>query len=539
MAKTPQKNHGTTNGNVETKKAYLIGSGIASLASAAYLIRDGGVPGSNIVLFEESDQTGGSLDANGSPETGYTMRGGRMFEEAFNCTYDLLATIPSLTDPSKTVKEEIFAFHEQFAWHDKARLVDKSGKIIDAYALGLRERDRIDLLTLTATPETLLDSRRISECFAPSFFETNFWYMWCTTFAFEPWHSAIELRRYLLRFLHLFPTIDTMTGIYRTRYNQYDAIVRPLVQWLKDQGVYFQMQSRVTGLDIQPDEKEMTVQRIHYTVDGRQEEVLLASGDLVFLTNGSMTADSSLGSMAAAPVLKTTRSSGAWSLWETIAQGRPAFGNPSVFSEHRDESTWESFTVTCTDPIFFKRMEEFSGSEAGKGGLITFKDSNWLLTLALSHQPHFIDQPEGVFVWWGYGLFPERVGNVVPKKMTACSGKEILEEVLHHLKFEENLPVILETSNCIPCLMPYITSQFLSRKKGDRPLVVPKGSTNLAFIGQFSEVPDDVVFTVEYSVRSAQIAVYSLLKLEKQPTDFYKGQHDVKVLLNALKTMHR
>jgi oleate hydratase len=539
MAKTSQKTDGTTDGNVATKKAYLIGSGIASLASAAYLIRDGGVPGSNIVLFEESDQTGGSLDATGSPETGYTMRGGRMFEEAFNCTYDLLATIPSLSDPSKTVKEEIFTFHEQFAWHDEARLIDESGRRMDAHALGLRERDRIDLLTLTATPETLLDSRRINECFAPSFFETNFWFMWCTTFAFEPWHSAIELRRYLLRFLHLFPTIDTMTGIYRTRYNQYDAIVRPLVKWLKDQGVSFHMRSQVTDLDIRSDEKEITVQRIHYTVDGRQEEVLLTSDDLVFLTNGSMTADSSLGSMTSAPVLKTTRSSGAWSLWETIAPGRPAFGNPSVFSAHPDESTWESFTVTCTDPTFFKRMEEFSGSEAGKGGLITFKDSNWLVTLALSHQPHFIDQPENVFVWWGYGLFPERVGNYVPKKMTACSGKEILEEVLHHLRFEESLPLILATSTCIPCLMPYITSQFLARKKGDRPQVVPKGSTNLAFIGQFSEVPDDVVFTVEYSVRSAQTAVYSLLKLKKKPTAFYKGQHDVKVLLNALKTMHR
>lgn len=534
-----ESTHIPVNEKAGKKRAYLIGSGIASLASAAYLIREGGFSGSNIYIFEEAELTGGSLDASGSPETGYSMRGGRMFEEKYNCTYDLLSFIPSLTDPSTMVKDEIFEFHQDYAWNDKARLVDHSGKIIDAHNLGLSERDRIDLIKLTATPEVALDSKRISECFAEPFFKTNFWLMWCTTFAFEPWHSAIELRRYLLRFIHLFATIDTMTGIYRTRYNQYDSIVRPLVKWLEGQGVTFKMNSQVTDLDFLSEGEELTVKRIHYTVNGRQEVILLTDGDLVFVTNGSMTADSSLGSMTSAPKLKTTRTSGSWTLWETIAKGRPNFGNPSAFSAHIDESMWESFTVTTPDPTFFKLMEEFSGSEAGRGGLITFKDSNWLLTIVLNHQPHFISQPENVFVWWGYSLFPERVGNYVQKKMTECSGEEILEEVLHHLKFEESLPSIIATSNCIPCLMPYVTSQFLARKKGDRPLVVPKGSTNLAFIGQFCEVPDDVVFTVEYSVRSAQIAVYSLLKLDKKPSDFYKGTHDIKVLFNALKTMHR
>jgi oleate hydratase len=87
--------------------------------------------------------------------------------------------------------------------------------------------------------------------------------------------------------------------------------------------------------------------------------------------------------------------------------------------------------------------------------------------------------------------------------------------------------------------MPYITSQFLVRKAGDRPKVVPAGSTNLAFLGQFCELPDDVVFTVEYSIRSAQTAVYSLLKLDRQPIPVYKGAHDPRVLLRALETLHR
>jgi oleate hydratase len=87
--------------------------------------------------------------------------------------------------------------------------------------------------------------------------------------------------------------------------------------------------------------------------------------------------------------------------------------------------------------------------------------------------------------------------------------------------------------------MPYITSQFLVRKAGDRPLVVPKGSTNLAFLGQYAELPDDVVFTVEYSVRSAQIAVDTLMKLDKKPSPIYKGLHDPKVVLEALQTLGR
>jgi oleate hydratase len=123
--------------------------------------------------------------------------------------------------------------------------------------------------------------------------------------------------------------------------------------------------------------------------------------------------------------------------------------------------------------------------------------------------------------------------------MAECSGKEILEEVIGHLKFGEHKDRILASANVIPCMMPYITSQFLVRKVGDRPDVVPKGSTNLAFLGQYSEQPDDVVFTVEYSVRSAQIAVDSLLKLEKKPSPFYKGQHDPRVLFAALETLHR
>ncbi|WP_188279499.1 oleate hydratase [Streptomyces sp. CBMA29] len=518
-------------------KAYLVGSGIASLAAAAFLIREGGFTGSDIVILEEQDREGGSLDAAGTPESGYTMRGGRMFEVHFDCTYDLLSCVPSLDDPTKSVTEDTFAFHEDFAWNDHARLVDAEGKVIDAHSMTFSERDRLELVACVATPEKLLDGKRIADCFHEEFFRTNFWAMWCTTFAFEPWHSAIEFRRYLNRFVHLFKTFDSMSGIYRTRFNQFDSIVRPLMKWLADQGVVVQLGTRVTDLRLAPGD-DLTVEAISWERGGATEETAIGPDDLVMVTNGSMTANSTLGGTDTVPALDTTSAAGSWALWETLAAKRRGLGDPKVFDSSVKDSTWESFTVTTKDPLFFKLMEEFSGSEAGKGGLITFKDSAWLLTIVLNHQPHFREQPEDTYVWWGYALFPDREGDFVGKPMARCTGREILDEVLQHLRFAER-PRILDDSIVIPAMMPYITSQFLVRSAGDRPQVVPEGSTNLAFIGQYAEVPDDVVFTVEYSVRTAWTAVAGLLGLERQPPPVYKGGHDPKVLIEAVQTLHR
>jgi oleate hydratase len=299
----------------------------------------------------------------------------------------------------------------------------------------------------------------------------------------------------------------------------------PLVNWLRANGVEFRMATQVTNLGFKTAGNEITVSSIQISASGTDGEISVEKGDLVFVTNGSMTADKSFGSMTEAPAMERGKQSGAWRLWETIAAGRPEFGNPAVFDSH--------------DPTFFQLMQQFSGSEPGKGGLITFKDSNWLLTLSIYRQPYYKSQPENTFVCWGYGLFHDRVGQYVKKTMAECTGKEILEELIGHLKFDEHKEKILQTANVIPCMMPYVTSQFLARKSGDRPDVVPRGSTNLAFLGQFSELPEDVVFTVEYSVRSAQIAVYSLLKLDKKPSPLYKGQHDPRVLFSALETLHR
>ncbi|MDQ0958089.1 oleate hydratase [Streptomyces sp. B4I13] len=519
-------------------KAYLVGSGIAALAAATFLIREGGFDGVDIHLFEEHDTIGGSLDAGGTAQAGYTMRGGRMFEAEFRCTYDLLSQIPSIDDPAVSVTQEILAGHEDFAWDDVSRLVDGAGNIVDVHSMGFSDRDRLDLARCLATPEARLDGKRITDCFTDHFFTTNFWHMWCTTFAFQPWHSAIEFHRYLKRFIHLFSSFASMSGIHRTRYNQYDSIVRPLHAWLAERGVTVHTGCRVRDLVLAG--PGTAVNRILLARDGRDEQIDVSPEDLVLVTNGSMTDASRLGTHTSPPAPGTARTSDAWLLWHRLSRGRDDFGDPRVFDKHVPESQWESFTVTAKDPAFLDAMEKFTGRESGKGGLMTFTASNWLLTVVVNRQPVYRDQPEGVSVWWGYGLFPDKPGNLTGKPMTECTGREILEEVLHHLRFDEELTArVLEGSTVAPCLMPYITSQFLVRRRDDRPHVVPKGSVNLAFIGQFAEVPDDVVFTVEYSVRTAWTAVAELLGLDRQPPAVYKGHHAPHVLAEALETMRR
>lgn len=494
-------------------KAYLVGGGIGSLAAAAFMIRDGGVPGGNISIFEALPVMGGSLDGAGDPARGYSLRGGRMLTtDNYECTWDLFKSIPSLATDGKSVFDETLDFNKKYKSHSMARLVDRRRAKVPVTSMGFSMQDRVELLKLTNVDEETLGASRITDWLSPEFFETEFWYMWVTTFAFQPWHSAVEFKRYLHRFMLEFSRIETLAGVKRTIYNQYDSLVRPLQAWLKAQGVQLITDCEVTGLDHRVKDGKFTVTAIRCLKEGKSEVVAVSDDDLVFVQNGSMTDASSLGSMTSAPAKLTKADSAGWRLWEALAEGRPEFGNPAAFNSSIAQSSWESFTVTLKNPSFFEQMIEFSGNEPGTGGLVTFKDSNWLMSIVLAHQPHFPNQPAGVQVFWGYALFPDRIGNFVAKPMAECSGAEILQELCGHLRFERE---IFASANCIPCWMPYITSMFMPRMRSDRPLPVPRGSRNLAFVSQFVEVPDDVVFTVEYSVRAAQMAVYQLLGIDR------------------------
>ena len=518
--------------NAANRKAYLVGGGIGSLAAAAFLIRDGHIPGNNITIYEAMPVLGGSLDGNGNPTHGYTMRGGRMLTtDNYECTWDLFKSIPSISSPDQTVFEETIAFNQIHQSHAGARLIDRHRAKLDVESMGFSMDDRLELLKLIETDEETLGTSCVTDWLSPPFFLTNFWFMWSTTFAFQPWHSAVEFRRYLHRFMMEFSRIETLAGVKRTVYNQFDSLVQPLLNWLKAQGGNFVVNCTVTDFELNTNQGKIVVTGIHYQRGGKTEVIAIGNDDLVFFQNGSMTDASSFGSMTSAPQQLTKADSGGWLLWEKLAHSHPEFGNPAAFNSSIPESFWESYTVTVKDTAFFDQMAAFSGNQTGTGGLVTFKDSHWLMSIVLAHQPHFINQPADVQVFWGYALHPDRIGNFVPKAMTDCNGKDILQELCGHLNFDQET---IASAICIPCRMPYITSMFMPRAYVDRPLPVPKTSKNLAFVSQFVEIPEDVVFTVEYSIRVAQMAVYELLGIDREIPPILHHDQSIKVKLDAV-----
>jgi len=521
---------------VSDREFYLVGGGIAGLAAAALLIRDARMPGTSIHVFEQSDVLGGSLDGAGDADAGYVIRGGRMFEAHYGCTLDLFSSIPSLSCPQISVTEEILDFTDRVVTSSRSRLVSGRQRM-EAPALNLSRQDRWDLARLSLRSEQSIGPARIEDYFALAFFKTNFWFMWCSMFAFQPWHSLIEFRRYMRRFIHLLPGFNRLEGILRSPYNQYDSLVVPLQRWLLGKGVNIHTGTSVRALSFSEGEAPSAITSIELETAHGTSRIQVKETDLVMVTLGSMTEDSTLGSMDTPAPLRTNPERGAWKLWRTIARRSAVFGNPDVFARKVNQSMWASFTVTLKDPTFFKFMERFTGNPAGTGGLVTFKDSNWLMSVVLPRQPHFLNQPEDVQVFWGYGLRPALTGNRIDKPMSGCSGMEILEELFYHLPIGDQKAKVAATANCIPCMMPFITSQFMPRSAGDRPPVIPLGARNFAFLGQFCELPADTVFTVEYSVRTAQTAVFGLLDLKKRATPLYRGYRNPGVVLRALRAL--
>ena len=320
------------------------------------MIRDAGVPGGNISILEALPLMGGSLDGAGDPARGYTLRGGRMLTtDNYECTWDLFKTIPSLDYPGRSVFDETVAFNEQYRAHSMARLVDSRRAKVQVTSMGFSMQDRTELLRLTNVDEETVGATRITDWLSPRFFHTEFWYMWVTTFAFQPWHSAVEFKRYLHRFMLEFSRIETLAGVKRTVFNQYDSLVLPLQTWLEAQGVHFDADCRVTEIDHKTASGEFVVTGIRCVRQGKTETIAVGERDLVFVQNGSMTDATSLGSMTSAPRKLTELDSGGWTLWETLAQDRPEFGNPAAFNSSIAQSSWESFTVTLKNPAFSTR----------------------------------------------------------------------------------------------------------------------------------------------------------------------------------------
>ncbi len=512
---------------------HIVGGGIAGLATAVFLVRDAGVPGADIHIHEQLTVAGGSLDGSGNATTGYLIRGGRMFEEHFACTFDLLSSIPSADDPAVSVTEDILAFNRMVPGSSNCRIVRDGKPAEDRYDLTLEAHDILDINRLILHPEGSLGDRRIEDWFRPGFFDSNFWLMWSTMFSFQPWHALIEMRRYLRRFIHLFPGFTRIAGILRTRYNQYDSLIAPIVTWLRDRGVQIETGARIADVEIEGTRQDRWVSRL-VLADGRSLPVRMV--DRVYLTLGSMTEGSTLGANDRAPSLEADEG-GAWALWRNLAARHEGFGRPDAFCSDTGKTAWHSFTVTLDSPDFFEFMEDFTNNRTGTGGLITFAGSGWTLSVVLFHQPHFRGQTHGTYTFWGYGLRGDRNGDFVEKPMWQATGKEIITELCGHLKLTDPQKAWFDQARVIPCRMPYITSQFMPRHAGDRPDVRPAGSRNFALIGQYCELPRDCVFTVEYSVRSARTAAAAMTGQVDVPPPVARTDLDPLVLARAARVL--
>lgn len=514
-------------------KAHIVGGGFGGLAAAALLIRNAGFKGPDITIYEASDRLGGGFFLEGDPQSGYNLPGS-VFDKEFRCAFALLADIPSATDPAVSVRDAFFAFNDREPFDDRGHIVDREGRVVPHEPrFGLTFRDFYDLGRVVTTPEASLQGRRIDAFFSEDFFRTEFWLLWSTVMGSLRQHSAIEFRRYMNRFLYLFPNLYDMRNILRSPTCQRDAFIAPLAAWLEVRGVIAETRAFVSDIGFAPAPHRITVERLDVERDGVAAPVVVAPDDIVLVTTGSQAADMSTGSMSEAP--KPPGGGRSVALWRRLAEGRTDFGDPDVYfaPDKAVNSRWVTFTITTQGSELVDRLTALTGSKPGTGGLVTLRNSPWVLSVTIFHQPEVLGQPDDVNVLWGYGLFPDSPGGFVAKPMTECTGAEILDELIRQLRFER-YDAIRASSQCVPCHLPFVNNIWLTRKAGDRPSVVPDGSTNLGLIGQYVEVPQDIAFTFEYSTRTAWEAVHRLTGRGPAPPPVYQSEYDPKALFNAL-----
>lgn len=525
---------------VDKKSAYLVGSGLASLAAACFLVRDGQMKGEHIHILEELKIAGGACDGIKDPTKGFIIRGGREMENHFECLWDLFHSIPSIETEGVSVLDEYYWLNKADPNYSLMRATVNRGE--DAHTDGkftLSDKAAMEIMKLFFTKDEDLYDKTINDVFDDEFFSSNFWLYWRTMFAFEQWHSALEMKLYIQRFIHHIGGLPDFSALKFTKYNQYESLILPMIKYLEAHNVQFQYDTKVTNVIFEISKEKKVAKQIICIHEGKEERIDLIEDDLVFVTNGSCTENSSLGDEHHAPEFKTSNG-GCWDLWRNIAKQDASFGHPDKFCTDTEKTYWESATITTLDdkiPPYLEKIckrDPFSGKVV-TGGIVTAKDSNWLLSWTINRQPHFKNQPKDQLVVWFYGLFGDVPGNYIQKPMRECTGIEICEEWLYHVgvPVEQIHDLAVNSARCIPCMMPYITAFFMPRSAGDRPKVVPDGCTNFAFIGQFADTKRDTVFTTEYSVRTAMEAVYTLLDVDRGVPEVFNSCYDVRVLLDS------
>ena len=527
---------------VDNKSAYIIGSGLAALTAACYLVRDGQMKGEHVHILEKEQLAGGACDGWKYEDVGYVMRGGREMDNHFEVMWDLFHSIPSIETEGVSVLDEYYWLNKEDPNYSLCRATINRGE--DAHTDGkfdISDKGAMEIMKLFFTPEEDLQDKKITDFFDDEVLNSNFWLYWRTMFAFENWHSALEMKRYIQRYIHHIGGLPDFKALRFTKYNQYESMILPMIKYLESFGVQFHFGVKVVNVqfDCKPERKLAT--RIDVIRDGQEESIDLTENDLVFITNGGCVENSTMGSQnKPAEFRPEIRAGGGWDMWRKIAAQDPAFGNPDKFCGNPELCNWMSATVETLDqriiPYIKKicKRDPFTGKVV-TGGIVTVKDSSWLLSWTINRQPQFREQPKDHCLVWVYALFSDKPGDYIKKPMRECTGKEICMEWLYHLGVPENeIENMAEHSaNTVPVMMPYIDAFFMPRAIEDRPKVVPDGAVNFAFLGQFAELPRDTIFTTEYSMRTGMEAVYTLLNVDRGVPEVWGSVFDIRALLDA------
>lgn len=532
---------------VDKKSAYIIGTGLAGLTAAFYLVRDGQMKGEHVHLLEKLDLAGGSCDGRKDVTKGFYMRGGREMDNHFEVMWDVFRDVPSIETPNVSVLDEYYWLNKHDPNYSLCRATTDCGK--DAHTDKQFKLDKASALALSKlfmTPENQLEDKKISDVLPDSFWNTNFWLYWQTMFAFQRWSSALEMKRYLCRYVHHIDGLPDFSALRFTKYNQYESMILPLVKYLEAHGVTVEYGVDVKNVVIQQTGDKKVAKQIVYVKDGKQQTIDLIEDDLVFVTNGCCTDTSCYGDQTHAPDLSNIRNGAgeSWDLWKNIAKQAKngEFGNPDAFCSDYEATNWMSATVATSNEEIIKYIMNVCKRDprSGKvttGGIVTVKDStdNWYLSWTINRQPQFKAQDKNTVLVWVYSLNTNRPGNYVKKAMRNCTGEEVCREWLYHLGVPTNKINALakDACNTTTCFMPYINAFFQPRKNSDRPLVVPQGAVNFAFVGQFAETPRDTIFTTEYSMRTGMEAVYTLLNVDRGVPEVWGSCYDVRELLRA------
>ena len=532
---------------VDRKSAYIIGTGLAGLAAAFYLVRDGQMKGERIHLLEKLDLAGGSCDGRKDITKGFYMRGGREMDNHFECMWDMFRDVPSIETPEVSVLDEYYWLNKHDPNYSLCRASVNRGE--DAHTdkkFCLDKASALALSKLFMTPEKDLEDKKISDVLPDSFWNTNFWLYWQTMFAFQRWSSALEMKRYLCRYVHHIDGLPDFSALRFTKYNQFESMILPLVKYLEAHGVRIEYGMDVKNVIIENAGDKKIAQKIIYIKDGKEEEIGLTEDDLVFITNGCCTDTSCYGDQTHKPDLSGVKNGAgeSWDLWKNIAKQavNGEYGNPDNFCDDFEATNWMSATVETSNEEIIQHIIKVCKRDprAGKvttGGIVTVKDStdNWYLSWTINRQPQFKAQNKDSVLIWVYALSTNKEGNYVKKAMRDCTGEEVCREWLYHIGIptSEIDDLAKNACNTTTCFMPFINAFFQPRKKSDRPLVVPEGSVNFAFLGQFAETPRDTIFTTEYSIRTGMEAVYTLLNVDRAVPEVWGSQYDVRELLRA------